>query len=207
MSLTVPQLIEQSHETALVSGLWKDGVEERSVYEIFNNFMSESLESWEEYRANRMSMWWSLNGEKVPACDVEFDGELYRHYNTKTPLKIEGAFVELADLAIRLADCFGAYDWIYFDDTEEIGVDINPEDYKEFPRLIASVNLAISNMVAWCVDCGELHWIDEADVTASWIILFCIEACKFHGEDLLELCKLKMAFNKTRGFRHGGKLA
>jgi hypothetical protein len=86
--VTIDELIEQAHRTAVSKGWWETaGEQERSMGDQFANFHAELSEAWEEYRAGH------------PLDEIRLD----------RGAKPEGFVVELADVFIRIADTLGAY--------------------------------------------------------------------------------------------------
>lgn len=88
--LSITELIERAHKTAVEKGWWEGGVAARSMGDQFANFHAELAEAWECYRALK------------PYDDL---GAIWRSGDGKP----EGFLHELADVWIRMADTIGAY--------------------------------------------------------------------------------------------------
>jgi hypothetical protein len=83
--VTIDELIERAHTTAVAKGWWEDT--DRPMGDQFANFHAELSEAWEEYRAGH------------PLHEIRLDAHG----------KPDGFVVELADVFIRIADTLGAY--------------------------------------------------------------------------------------------------
>jgi NTP pyrophosphatase (non-canonical NTP hydrolase) len=122
MSMTIADLIRESHATAVEHGWWEKDRPFSEGIALMHSELSEALEEW---RKSGMAVGFLL-----------YDGETHAPFYSDPKNKPEGIAVELADVLIRIGD--------------------------------------------WC---GK------------------------HGIPLEEALRAKMAFNKTRSHRHGGKLA
>jgi hypothetical protein len=142
-----------------------------------------------------MDLWYSNRGGTLN----EQEGQDER-FSSLGPVafgwKPEGFWVEIADLCIRVMDCFGAYDW-------EFGRPLHPT-YKSFgiSRFIAETNALISRCYSW-----NNSWESGAVCRLECAITDSCQEAESHGVNLLELIDLKHEYNKTRQHRHGGKLA
>lgn len=96
MQRTIRELIEESHETAVEKGWWKDG--DRPVLEQLMLMVTELAEATEELR----------NGHSVG--DVYFNPDRpVTGRDGEALLKPEGFLAEMADLFIRAGDTIGRY--------------------------------------------------------------------------------------------------
>lgn len=109
--LTIAELIQESHQTAVNKGWWDGG--ERPVGDQFANFHAEISEAWEEFRKYGTDPAWFIYHFR----QTEEDGSGYQmplHISKEDGistdgLKPEGLAVELADLFIRVADTCAQY--------------------------------------------------------------------------------------------------
>lgn len=197
---------QRIHELALSKGWWQDGIEKRSVAEIVSNYYSEILEAWEEYRAGRMNLWWSYNGNAIesvgsdrfryigPCLTCATRWSQNRGYSEFVTLKPEGFWLEASDLVIRIMDAMGAYGWAFKETTAR--------EYESIPLFIKRLR-KLADMDTAIVDA----WHPEALARSCEILLTCTATASAHGVDLWSLIELKHAYNQTRPIRHGGKLA
>lgn len=194
--MTAEELIERSHAQAVKSGWWPNGVQGRTAVEQTNNFLSEIMEAWEEYRAGRMDLWWSGHDDIM---NLGHDGLMY--HIDGTPFKPEGFWVEIADLLVRLGDTMGAYKWKY----QDVSIQVMDMSKCDIPRFIFGLSATVSRMLD--LSDNDFPWRGDALDNANGLFAVCIAMAKANGVDLLATCDLKMSYNTTRPKRHGGKLA
>jgi NTP pyrophosphatase (non-canonical NTP hydrolase) len=122
--------------------------------------------------------------------------------------KPEGVGSEFADLLIRLLD-----------DSELFGVNLAAEASRHAGRYSISgsflTNMDILHvMIAKASMAHDADdWPDEEGDRGGWtwrrqfgtILMFLAQLCEFYGVDLQAEYTRKMAYNRTRPYRHGGK--
>lgn len=103
--------------------------------------------------------------------------------------KPEGVGAELADVVIRALDSTERHEYTL--DTDQAALPV--------PTMISAV-------------CNQLHRLIvrfedyPGGVTLGAIVLFVQKVCEHHDYDLEAEVERKLAYNRTRGFRHGNKL-
>lgn len=199
--MTVEELIERSHAQAVKSGWWPNGAQGRTAVEQTNNFLSEIMEAWEEYRAGRMDLWWSDKAGPPMSMKDQLRIGASNDSMIADGWKPEGFWVEIADLLVRLGDTMGAYKWKYQDVSSQV-MDMSKCD---IPRFIFGLSATVSRMLD-LID-SDLPWMGDALDNANGLFAVCVAMAKANGVDLLATCGLKMSYNTTRPKRHGGKLA
>ena len=172
-------LSKEVHQNAVEHGWWE---EERSFGEVIALIHSELSEALEEYR----------NGHAVT--------EIY--YNGDKP---EGVPVELVDVVIRLLDVVGKYGWeLTTPKISDQNIRSRKSYLKEkpFPELIAELHGALSEMYIDLMgneaECVKEEIVDMAVYLACWYGAFDI--------DFEPTILLKHEYNKTRPYKHGGKV-
>jgi hypothetical protein len=202
------------HQLAVEKGWWDGGVENRDVFDIVNNFHAEVSEAWEEYRAGRMDLWWTYDGTPIKdgvrgqkgLLGLLENGAMFAAagclgpYRPPILCKPEGFWVELADLCIRVMDCFGAYNW-------ETVIGKVAEDGDEKLSIPAIVSILHSDIECTFDGSNRTAFWLFPELHCSYLTLSAIHSAESHGVNLFELIDLKHEYNKTRPHRHGDKLA
>lgn len=194
-------LLEVAHPLAKEKGWWDDM--DRPIDEQVANFHAEISEAWEEYRAKRMETWYSSGGVAVVNVVRNADGcpgVISGGNDDFTPAKPEGFWVEIADLLVRLADTCGRYGWKPAWDGGNAGGGVR------IAAVIDCLHACISDI---CVGHGRVggevsRRVEEEIEQVTSIIQ---AATTHHGVDLWPIVNEKVAYNRTRPHRHGGKVA
>ena len=230
MSMTFSELANRAHKNAIEKG-WYDknpdgSIIQRDVAEVCSLFHSEISEAVEEFRKPQ-----GVKGIyfKYPNCAIaDDDPAMFPNappvYSTVEPFegnkvtseryaKPEGVAVELADLLIRLGDSAAAWGIadlvdsccnskniveLYLTKTSPIG---------ELAFLHSRVSGLLSRLHIRqaCLKIPIRDIVIATDIAYIYdgTRVFCVE----HGFDLDRALELKMVYNTTRSWRHGGKTA
>ena len=200
-------LAKEIHENAVAHGWWTP---EPGFAESIAMIHSELSEALEEYRSGKPNIWFACIPTDVFAgcrnmthceskrsnlgCVKTEAGCRYKHE------KPEGIAVELADAVMRILDFCGRYEldignWIGRREREALTL----------PQLVAECH---ANVSMEFVSGG----LDEKPASAiqPFFLAECIAEIEFwlkeQGIDLAEIIRLKHEYNKTRPYRHGGKI-
>lgn len=117
-------------------------------------------------------------------------------------LKPEGEAIELADLCIRIADWFGWKKWdldyvVTYGEVKGISA-LADAFYKKPVFNPLDHHLQMVEMICQSTGVNE-------PVNLGKTFRLVVQYFKDHGWDLEEAIQIKMTFNKTRSYRHGGK--
>lgn len=187
------KLIETSHAIAVEHGWWDGG--ERSLDDQFNNFDAEIIEAWEEFRAGRkLDEIYYRTKDGVPWTQEEAKKF---GLNTNT-MKPEGFTVELADLLIRIADTMGAYGWKM------------PEGHTPYPLdglngVSGFIRRIRQELEYSCADSGDSEFTNSSNL--GTVVSAVLSFCEYRNLPLERALEEKTAYNRTRPYRHGGKIA
>ncbi len=201
------EFAKEVHANAVAHG-WYDGGE-RTEAEIFANIHSEWSEAFDAY-AHGEPNYYHICGdpatkdeicEKFEECysrKIGWDGD-HCFMRNKKP---EGVAVELIDGVIRILDYVG-----YYKEKRNSEAKIILGTYTT-----SSLNWSISEIVSWLHEmtvethCLARGFLDMAIANCSSIITLVFEFVTKMGLDPEKIMLEKHEYNKTRPYRHGGKV-
>jgi hypothetical protein len=176
-------LAKEIHENAVANGWYEDT---RTTNELLILDLSEFFEAFEAFRGNKYT-------NKVHAKPILEELVHHRHLDTYSfKNEIKDTFEdELADTFIRALD-MAAYKGVLTNDLVLIGVaekGMFTKDVKMFTQLISGL-------------------LDQPLNTETLTILLSTvwSVSKVYDFDLMDHVRLKVAYNKTRSYRHGNKI-
>ena len=191
--ITFEEIAKESHATALEKGWWQDGFTndgypKRSFAEQVANFHAEISEAWECYRSGQMVTWIHPMGSG--------------NVSVSTPGKPEGFWIEIADLLIRMGDTAGAYK-MKFSVGAKLGL-MCEDRALNVPEAIEALHYEVSLLVRERRRGYAVHALNS-----NFLAMFdmCCDMAMHHKVNLEEEIRLKLAYNKSRPYRHGGKKA
>lgn len=188
------------HQNAIDHGFWEK-VDPAALMALIHAEWSEALE---EYRAGRAMVWYNCNeiSTDLNPCDPQDEGDCLNYACRETcehrGKKPEGIAVELIDGCLRILDVL---DWLQ---DVPIGLTAISGTIKEksLPELVTELHTVIGD--AWKVfDLGAPYIFAEHLREA---LTMAFEWLRGHGEDPEKLLMLKHKYNKTRPYKHGGKI-
>lgn len=196
---TITEIAKEIHDNAKAHGWWD---EPRTRDEIHSLIHSEWSEALEEYRAGRPMIWHhceaGAQAHEPSICENNTEcftktatasGQVCADMNPKP----EGIAVELIDGVIRILDYYGKMG----SDIEEI--EIYPVKDTKLPFVVAELHslTAASYQDAELAD-AEGVAMDAVHLVFSWL--------SDKGVDPWQVMEIKHEYNKTRPYKHGGKV-
>lgn len=192
------QLAKEVHINAVEHGWWEN---ERSFAEIIALIHSELSEALEEYRNGKPNLYYECKYHDTRTkCPDQFNGCQYGKNEGCNIRKPEGIAVELADVIIRILDYCGKED-INIDEmmNQLLILDVN----FQLPELISECHLFIS----LSYNATKRQYIE---FTQNYFLIKCIALimnwCTKNGIDVENIILLKHEYNRTREYKHGGKV-
>lgn len=217
--LNLAKLPTMAYEASKANG-WYEGYR-RSDEEIAQLIITEYVEASEEVRNNRPLVY-VINEGVCPLQHLGFEsctviGTTPEHPTENKVLKYlkpEGELVELADGAIRICDYFGAHKLDLVSSLQSMGIvdklegmpfdavakacyDLVGEKFEDRSPLASHLSI-----IAAVADIEKGLSARRAFTNAFAATLAYSVANEF---DLAGAIALKMSYNQTRGYRHGGK--
>jgi hypothetical protein len=153
--------------------------------------------------ARQMLAWIALVNDECDECELETD-----NYYIGANGKPEGKVVEYADAVIRILDMAGA---CKVDVGAELDLNFNGPVYQKYTSIPEARNALVTiirkgNNELLCTMLASLAFLLINEASDSGCIPDHIDA-KGYSEEFLEHCIQKDTYNRTRSYRHGGKLA
>lgn len=187
------EFAKEIHQNAVAHGWWEG---ERSADEIIALIHSEWSEALEEYRAGRPLVW-----HKCPynsgMCETQevHQGDFDCRSCTPDKRKPEGIAVELIDGCIRILD-YLAYEEAYEKINSVMLYDaFTKNEWETFPSLITLLHRN--------TDLDDNNYRYRRLIYAMTIVFWWVRDA---GCDPIAIMKEKHEYNKTRPYKHGGKV-
>lgn len=173
--------------------------EKRSFGELIALVHSEVSEALEDYRNGKAvnEVWYEYKykGVTIKEC-VSSVIEDDRNEVLGKPCGIPS---ELADIVIRILDICGLYKWDV-EETHEHSIGERELKGKTFLESISEIHLELSQ--AYIYRDAADSALDCLDSTIQIIEYICRQS----DIDLKSIIRQKLEYNKTRGYKHGGKV-
>lgn len=204
--LDLNQFMQDVHQNAVAHGWWE---KERSAGTIRSLIHAELSEALEEYRANRPMVWHACPYHPG-ACEnqqVHDDNGLHCEVCTPSSRKPEGIAVELMDAVIRIFDYLAKLgevipdsmstakklaNWALDEYQDDQGRDVLKLDLPDLVDLVHD-EVSLSSL---------LHDVSYL-ITASGLMMAWVYK---QNKDPVEILLEKHEYNKTRPYKHGGKV-
>lgn len=191
--MTIDELIQTAHKQAVDAGFWDS---ERNIGEVLMLCISECGEALEAHRNGRFctsedleESFWRSSTKRGPSGTIYVVNDTMFKDGFKNHIK-DTFEDELADIVIRIADLCGAKN-----------LSINAEAFdgvwteRSVPEQLFLLVGYLYNARMPDGEVGEFNLSGAVSLT-FWI-------AKSHNIDLLRHVELKLAYNRTRGVRHG----
>jgi len=192
--MQLQEFAETVHRTAKEKGWWKQyengDVMPRPPLEVKMLIVSELAEATEEVRNGKPEVYWM-----VPTGMIKWD-DTGRGANLRSGDKLckpEGEAVELIDAVIRIMDWFVANKW---------NLNEHMDDNYHLPvrESALETHMDLVTMVAKATG-------DDEEKMLGRVVKVIKEYFDLKDWDFKTVLKMKMEYNETRPFRHGGKTA
>jgi len=202
------EFAKEIHINAVEHGWWET---DRSLGEVIALCHSEISEALEEYRAKRPNAY-VVHANRNAEGHIDFY-DMIKHETDFDKWTVndkpEGIAVELADCIIRCFDYFGKMNWNAEEMLDEIkggerwldGMPVYRVD--SFGDFIARLHLDLSLAYkCWCNAAGD----EAAGMRMAVCCNEILDWAEQEGVDMDKILLIKHEYNKTRPYKHGGKV-
>lgn len=210
--MNINEFAKDAHQNAVEHGFWEDDPDITVSAALIHSEWSEALE---EYRAGRPMVWYNCNeiSTDLNPCDPQDEGDCLNYACRETcehrSKKPEGIAVELIDGCIRILDYLGKEGLTIrgIETFEELMKTAPQEVYKvDLPNLVTNLHLKTSYAYVFIkgakseqhLQRGYAAMFEAISVAFCWI--------RENGYDPAEIMKTKHEYNRTRPYKHGGKV-
>lgn len=198
MATTIGQMIADIRENNIAKG-WRSaagGPGGNTIGDYISLLHTEIGEATDAYRD------WKLADATGPDHDFEADPMSYcvrcGKPNHDGPFKPEGVGSELADVLIRLLDTGDVFSFTVFDPDMELADVADLIHDPLCPRLIS-----FGDHMAWLHRRADAIWTNQH--AAPLALRALVTVARHYQIDLMREYERKMAYNRTRPYRHGGR--
>lgn len=191
-------LVNAAHGNAIAKGWWE---QERTLPELVALIHSEASEALEDFRKGHETtdIWYEYEGPNghIHLLDMPFIIGVDDHKRLGKPCGIPS---ELADIVIRVFDLVGKFDFV---DTFASALNIYLSNDAAH---VLHKDKAFGDNMGWLhVTISNILLEDIAEASAE--VVYCTyKLAEYSGIDLDAIIEEKMAYNTTRGWKHGGKV-
>ncbi len=185
------ELIKSIYANNVKAGWWP---EDRSILAVKLLIGSEIVEAFEEVRNNNPPVYIVQNGNKIAIEALLWESFVMTDGDKVSYQKPEGELIEIADVVIRCLDLVGHRgQQDLFDET------MMKYTFDKYPR----GEHIEAQLYYGCLEL--LTGPDYAFERLTAIVGALYDYCHFRGWDLEKAIDIKLKYNTTRPFRHGGK--
>lgn len=196
------------HKNAVAHGWWEG---DREVGEVFALFLSEASEALEEFRNQKPPIYFFRSAGGIGR--FQFD-KMETDLSKWNGEKLEGMAVELADVVIRLFDASQAYNWELEKFKAYTVAEMSQNGQKRWKartKTFGKFVLLIQQMITAAYDedyddANDIPTIEIDTELLQYVISYIFTYCNEQGWDIDMAIRLKHEYNKTRPYKHGGKV-
>lgn len=201
MALTVAAMTAEIRENNIAKG-WRSaagGPGGNTLGDYIALLHTEVAEAVEAYRDHRLA---DATGPDTPVYATDEDSMGNYPQQGWQPGKPEGVGSEFADILIRLLDTSDVFSFEVSDPDFELG------DIADLYPMLSDPGLP--ELVTFADDMAWLHrridqvWTD-ATIAPAWALRALVTVARKYGIDMDREYARKIAYNRSRAFRHGGR--